>query len=109
MSLKASGGRDHMRGDRRKTSMEWPVGVDDRLRLLVRLAEQSGDHRPTSASELLAALICDQPLDGTRLAAVISTYRQNGSGSLTGSVGGEPQQSRRRGRPRRARAAQDSG
>lgn len=104
-----------MRGDRRKTSMEWPVGVDDRLRLLVRLAEQSGDHRPTSASELLAALICDQPLDGTRLAAVISAYRrngsghQNGSGSLAGGVDGEPQQSRRRGRPRRARAAQDSG
>jgi hypothetical protein len=109
MSLKALDGRDCMRGDRRKTSMEWPVGVDDRLRLLVRLAEQSGDRRPTSASELLAALICDQPLDGTRLAAVISAYRQNGSGSLTASVAGESQQSRRRGRPRQARAAQDSG
>ncbi len=53
-----------MRSDRRKTSVEWPAAVDDRLRHLVQLAEGSSGLRTTSASELLAALICVQPLDG---------------------------------------------
>lgn len=91
-----------MRGDRRKTSMEWPADVDDRLRLLVRLAEQAGDLGTTSASELLAALICDQPPDGARLAAVIAAYRQAERKNLpTAGTPDEPAPGRRRGRPRR--------
>lgn len=92
-----------MRGDRRKTSVEWPAAVDDRLRHLVRLAEESSGLRTTSASELLAALICAQPPDGARLAATITAYRQAGSDNM-GAV--EPSglslpEPPRRGRPRR--------
>lgn len=95
-------GRDAMRGDRRKTSVEWPTAVDDRLRLLVRLAEDTENIRTTSASELLAALICDQPLEGTRLAELIAAYRQGSHGSTKVSDADEDRpRIRRRGRPRR--------
>ena len=92
-----------MRGDRRKTSVEWPASVDDRLRQLVRLAEESSGLRTTSASELLAALICAQPLDGGQLAATIITYRQAGRDTMGGVGSGNlnPPQTPRRGRPRR--------
>lgn len=98
-------GRDHVRGDRRKTSVEWPAAVDDRLRHLVRLAEQSSDVRTTSASELLAALICAQPLDGVRLATTITAYRQTGRDTMRATEPGDLSlpQPRRRGRPRRKR------
>lgn len=92
-----------MRGDRRKTSVEWPAAVDDRLRHLVRLAEESSGLRTTSASELLAALICAQPLDGDQMAATITTYRQAG-GDIMAAVGSSDlnlPQTPRRGRPRR--------
>jgi hypothetical protein len=92
-----------LRGDRRKTSVEWPATVDDRLRHLVRLAEEASDLRTTSASELLAALICAQPLDSARLAATITAYRQTGRDTLgtAGSSDLSLPQTRRRGRPRR--------
>jgi hypothetical protein len=92
-----------VRGDRRKTSVEWPAAVDDRLRHLVRLAEQESDLRTTSASELLAALIWAQPLDGARLAATITAYRKTGRGTM-GAAGSNDlnlPQAPRRGRPRR--------
>jgi len=92
-----------VRGDRRKTSVEWPATVDDRLRHLVRLAEETPDLRTTSASELLAALICAQPLDGAELAATITAYRQAGRDSM-GTAGSSElnlPQTPRRGRPRR--------
>lgn len=104
MLLDVREGRDCMRGDRRKTSVEWPAAVDDRLRLLVRLAEEAGNLRTTSASELLAALICDQELDGARLAAVINTYRQSGRETIRAVGAGEdPPRAPRRGRPRHSR------
>jgi hypothetical protein len=95
-----------VRGDRRKTSIEWPATVDDRLRHLVRLAEEASELRTTSASELLAALIWAQPLDGAQLAATITAYRQAdmegpGSGQLN------LPQAPRRGRPRRKRIKND--
>ena len=92
-----------MRGDRRKTSVEWPAAVDDRLRHLVRLAEESSAIRTTSASELLAALICAQPLDGDQLAATISAYRQVGHDTMAAVGSGDLNlpQTPRRGRPRR--------
>ena len=92
-----------MRGNRRKTSVEWPAAIDDRLRHLVRLAEEAADLRTTSASELLAALIWAQPLDGARLAASIAAYRQTGRDTI-GAVGSTDlnlPQAPRRGRPRR--------
>jgi hypothetical protein len=82
--------------------MQWPIGVDDRLRLLVDLASQQADAAGTSASELVAALICDQPLDGLRLADLVGRYRAGGSdaavpaGPTQDLAGGSP----RRGRPR---------
>jgi hypothetical protein len=98
-------GRDRVRGDRRKTSIEWPAAVDDRLRHLVRLAEDESDLRITSASELLAALIWAQPLDGAALAATITAYRRTGRDAIGAA---EPSdlnvpQAPRRGRPRRKR------
>ena len=92
-----------MRGDRRKTSVEWPATIDDRLRHLVRLAEEAADLRTTSASELLAALIWAQPLDGARLAATITAYRQTGRDTIgaVGSTDLKLPQAPRRGRPRR--------
>jgi hypothetical protein len=94
-----------VRGDRRKTSVEWPATIDDRLRHLVRLAEEAAELRTTSASELLAALIWAHPLDGDRLAATITAYRQTGSDTI-GAVGSTDlnlPQAPRRGRPRRKR------
>jgi len=92
-----------MRGDRRKTSIEWPADVDDRLRHLVQLAEETAQLRTTSASELLAALVCAQPLDGPRLAATITDYRQARRGTMETAPPGGPIVPRppRRGRPRR--------
>src|SRR5258706_11007341 len=72
----SSGGRDSVRADRRKTSVEWPAIVDDRLRLLVSLAEEAGGLGTTSAAELLAALICAQPRNSAHLASTILAYRQ---------------------------------
>jgi hypothetical protein len=91
-----------VRGTRRKTSIEWPADVDERLRALVRLAEQDGGLSATSASELLAAMVCGQPADGARLAALITAYRQRGGelAEAPGSPEGMPPP-RRRGRPRR--------
>jgi hypothetical protein len=94
-----------VRGDRRKTSIEWPAAIDDRLRCLVRLAEEESDLRTTSASELLAALIWSQPLDGVRLAATITAYRQTGRDTMGAAGSSDPDlpQAPRRGRPRRMR------
>ena len=91
-----------MRGDRRKTSIEWPAAIDDRLRHLVRLAEEAAELRTTSASELLAALIWAQPLDGARLAATITAYRQIGRENMEAVRPGGLNLPRapRRGRPR---------
>lgn len=91
-----------MRGDRRKTSIEWPADVDDRLRHLVQLAEETTELRATSASELLAALVCAQPKDGPRLAATITDYRQAREIMETAPPGDPiPPLTPRRGRPRR--------
>jgi hypothetical protein len=94
-----------MRGDRRKTSVEWPAAVDDRLRHLVQLAEEAAELRTTSAAELLAALIWAQPLDSDHLAATISAYRQTGRDTMEAvrQNDQDPPRSPRRGRPRRSR------
>jgi hypothetical protein len=93
-----------MRGDRRKTSIEWPAAVDDRLRHLVQLAEEAAELRTTSASELLAALIWAQPLDGARLAATITAYRRTGRDTMEAVRQNDhnPPRTPRRGRPRRS-------
>jgi hypothetical protein len=93
-----------MRDDRRKTSIEWPAAVDDRLRHLVQLAEEAAELRTTSASELLAALIWAQPLDATGLAAMITAYRHTGRATMEADRRNDrsPPRTPRRGRPRRS-------
>jgi hypothetical protein len=90
-----------MRSDRRKTSIEWPAAVDDRLRHLVRLAEEAADVRTTSAAELLAALIWAQPLDAASLGAAITAYRDERENIEAVSLGDLTSRAPRRGRPRR--------
>jgi hypothetical protein len=95
-------GRDSVPADRRKTSVEWPAVVDDRLRLLVSLAEEAGEVGATSASELLAALICAQPQSTAHLADTIITYRQAAHETIgtPGSSAAKVPHRPRRGRPR---------
>ena len=65
-----------MERNRHKTSVEWPVAVDERLRLLVVLVEEAGNVGTTSASELLAALVSEQPIDADVLAESVVRYRR---------------------------------
>jgi hypothetical protein len=90
--------------EKRRTSVQWPTAVDDRLRLLVELVRQSGSlDKPSSANELLAALVCAQPLENDRLARLVKRYRGVELGDLAAATarhGGARQP--RRGRPRSA-------
>lgn len=94
-----------MERERRKTSVEWPVFVDERLRLLVVLVEQAAQVQATSASELLAALVCDQPIDGDRLADTVIRYRNASPIEVATTTRNHRSRTRtpRRGRPRRRR------
>ena len=87
---------------KRRTSLEWPTEVDDRLRLLVDLARHSPAlDRASSANELLAALVCEQSLEPDALGRTISRYRGVELAELdraTRAKGGP--QVPRRGRPR---------
>lgn len=91
-----------MAAPKRRTSIEWPTEVDDRLRLLVGLAGRSSRlSGVSSANELLAALVCEQPLDPDALARTISRYRRvelREVDRATSAKGGAPKP--RRGRPR---------
>lgn len=96
-----------MAARKRKTSIEWPTEVDDRLRLLVELAGKSSTlGGASSANELLAALVCEQPLDPDQLARTIGHYRgvdMNEVARATNAKGGAPRPTR--GRPRTDRAS----
>jgi hypothetical protein len=94
-------GREPVERNRHKTSVEWPVVVDERLRLLVGLIEQNGHAGLASASELLAAaLICEQPIDGARPADKVIRYRRTPHSDLTAAT---RSRSSRIGPPRRGR------
>jgi hypothetical protein len=107
-----AGERDVVSSERRKTSMEWPTVVDDRLRLLVGLAERSGDVTGgTSAAELVAALICTQPIDAATLGKTVCRYRDIGPEEIAAETrrhGPLPPTMPRRGRPRGARPARST-
>lgn len=96
-----------MEHSRRKTSVEWPSHVDDRLRGLVALAEQTGQAGKTSASELLAALICTHPCDAPRLARTLRRYRKMSPDDIAAKTQDNVRTAprARRGRPRRRVAA----
>lgn len=88
--------------EKRKTSIEWPTVIDDRLRLLVDLASQSAElDGASSANELLAALVSAQPLESDRLARLVKRHRNRPVDQIAAANekhGGTP--SPRRGRPR---------
>lgn len=92
---------------RKKTSIEWPTEVDDRVRLLVDLVSKSPTlSGKSSASELLAALVCEQPLEPDQLAQTINQYRGVNMTEVawgTNAKGGAPRPTR--GRPRRDKAS----
>lgn len=87
---------------KRRTSIEWPTEVDDRLRLLVDLAGRSPELTgASSANELLAALVCEQQLEPKALARTINRYRRlelTAVDRATSERGGAPTSIR--GRPR---------
>ena len=93
-----------MAARRRKTSIEWAIEVDDRLRLLVQLAGTSAElDGAASANELLAALVCEQPLDPNHLGRLIARFRGIHLADVartTDAKGGAPRPVR--GRPRTA-------
>jgi hypothetical protein len=91
-----------MERGRHKTSMEWPVAVDERLRLLVALVEQAPSAGATSASELVATLICEQPFDGALLAGRVARYRHIAPADIAAATHAHTAGSAapRRGRPR---------
>src|SRR5438094_10080093 len=97
--------------ERRRTSVEWPTIVDDRLRLLVDLARQAEHLDGTSsANELLAALVCAQSLDTEHVAQLVNRYRNLSLDQIAAATqrrGGAA--APRRGRPRTAqrRAAEE--
>jgi hypothetical protein len=60
--------------DTRKTLVHWPKLVDERLNILLALAEQAGEQ--TSRSQILAALVCEATVDGEGLGVMIRNYRR---------------------------------
>jgi hypothetical protein len=90
------------RGTRRSTLIQWPERVDNRLDLLLYLANQAGEN--TSRAQLLAALVATVPLDGGRLISLLRKYRnQDEDGFVLEEAGIPPlPEGRRRPGPRGA-------
>lgn len=70
--------------ERRTTSVQWPVEVDDRLDLLVRVAADEGI--PVSRAQMLSALVAEASLDQGWLADVARRYLRTREGALAGSA-----------------------
>lgn len=70
--------------ERRTTSVQWPVEVDDRLDLLVRVAADEGI--PVSRAQMLSALVADASLDQTEIADVARRYLRAREGALVRSA-----------------------
>lgn len=60
--------------DTRKTLVHWPKLVDERLNMLLALAEHAGEQ--TSRSQILAALVCEATVDGEGLGVMVRNYRR---------------------------------
>jgi hypothetical protein len=57
---------------RRTTSVQWPVEIDDRLDLLVRVAADQGI--PISRAQMLSALVAHASLSGSTVAKITRHY-----------------------------------
>jgi hypothetical protein len=73
--------------ERRTTSVQWPVEVDDRLDLLVRVAADEGI--PVSRAQMLSALVAAASLDQGNLADVARRYLRTREGELARSTPAE--------------------
>jgi hypothetical protein len=62
------------RSEKRKTLIYWPEVVDERLDMLLALAEGAGEQ--TSRAQILAALVCEATTDGEGLGVMIRNYRR---------------------------------
>jgi hypothetical protein len=58
----------------RKTLVHWPKLVDERLNMLLALAEHAGEQ--TSRSQILAALVYEATMDGEGLGVIVRNYRR---------------------------------
>ncbi|MFF2952648.1 hypothetical protein ACFVVU_15050 [Kitasatospora sp. NPDC057965] len=83
---------------RRKTLVEWPQAVDDRLEDLVRAAIAAGEN--VSRSQMLAALVASADTAPTALADVIRTYRLLEADAFTHATPDDLPAPRRLGRKR---------
>ena len=59
---------------RRKTLVDWPQAVDDRLEILVRAAMAAGEN--TSRAQVLAALVAAADTTPEALASLLRAYRR---------------------------------
>lgn len=67
--------------ERRTTSIAWPLDVDTRLNVLVRLAALAGER--TSRVEILAAMVSAAETDPEALTRLLHSYRQLSADALT--------------------------
>jgi hypothetical protein len=97
-------GRDRRLVDtaKRTTSVNWPEAVDRRLDRLLELAEEAGEQ--TSRAQILAALVCQAPLDGEGLGVQVRAYRRIAWADFDQRTGPVPPPA-----PRRGRRRQDAG
>ncbi len=94
--------------ERRTTSVQWPVEIDNRLDVLVRVAADEG--YPVSRAQMLSALVAGASLDRAEVADVAHGYLRMREGHLAASTPGPDDQLpvvRYRGRRRATLAAPD--
>lgn len=94
--------------ERRTTSVQWPIEVDDRLDLLVRVAADEGF--PVSRAQMLSALVAGVSLDRAEVAGLARGYLRMREGHLAASTAGPDDQLpvvRYRGRRRTTPVAPD--
>jgi len=63
-----------------QTNVRWPIPVDQRLNELIEQIEASGFD--ATRSLLLAALVADAPISGSKLENLIRTYRAKTAGAI---------------------------
>lgn len=66
--------------ERRTTSIAWPLDVDTRLNVLVRLAALAGER--TSRVEILAAMVSAAETDPDALTHLLHSYRRLSADAL---------------------------
>ncbi|MHA4815842.1 hypothetical protein ACXZ65_15980 [Streptomyces aculeolatus] len=60
--------------ERRRTLLEWPSLIDERLEILIRAAVAAGE--PVSRAQMLAALVAQTDADPDDVADTVRSYRR---------------------------------